>query len=787
MMPKHSERSRLWPERELLLLYLADLAMLQLSFLAAVVLYHYVNQTEASLLNTVAYFAGWPNLVVTVYWLVLLTVSRFLKALFPRTFYGELLRVFNTVSIGIVVMLFAMLDTADPSTFFSPSKIVIFTYWLALIITLSFNRILYYRLGRRAGDEPGTVASTRVVQKKLLLVVLDLLLITGAYYGAYLIRFEGDIPRSQLLSFKSSLPVLIIIRFSMFLYFRLYSGYYRYASVNDLLQILKAVTAGSIAVVVPALFVVKGVVPRAVFVIDWLLLVMMLGGSRFMMRSLRELFPSLWQTGRRTLIIGAGAAGEMLLRELKSKPLGYRPLGLIDDDPARQGLQLHGVPVLGTADDLPRLAHKHEISDAIIAIPSASGSQMRRLLDLCRQAQLEFKTIPSLREIIAGTAGVHHVRTLRVDDLLGRDPVRLDTQKIAQFLSGKRILVTGGGGSIGSEICRQVIPFAPARLTILDRAENRLYEIATELAEAGYGALVDPQVIDVCDTLKMDAFFRESRPDVIFHAAAYKQVPLMEQFPEEAIKVNVFGTRMLLELADRYQVPDFVFISTDKAVQPTSVMGASKRVAELLVQRCAAGSSGSYITVRFGNVLGSDGSVVPLFQRQIERGGPVTVTHPDVTRYFMTIKEASLLVMQAATIGHSGEIMVLNMGEPVKIIDLAKAMITLSGKVPEEDIAVSFTGLRPGEKLYEELFIDAEGLTSSAHEKILIARPANGDPAEFDRKLAELREAASKAERGEIRKLLQQLVPQYRNQASQTEAHRLGEIHAGSEIHPRKS
>jgi FlaA1/EpsC-like NDP-sugar epimerase len=693
-----------------MLLYLADLLMLQVSFLVAVVLYYKVNDSGESFVTTLTYFAGWPNLLVTLYWLMLLTISRAFRTLFPRTFYGEVLRVFNVISLGIVIMFFAMLDATDPTTFFSPSKIVIFVYWLALIVTLSLNRIMYFRMRKRSGIDSPEAASTRVAQKKLVLAVVDLLLISAAFYGAFLIRFEGEIPPSYILSFKSSLPVVMIIRFAMFLYFKLYSGYYRYASVNDLTQILKAVTVGSLVIVVPAFFLGQGVVPRGVFVIDWLLLVVLLGGSRFLMRSLRELFSSIWLTGRRTLIIGAGAAAEMLLRELKSKPIGYRPLGLIDDDPNKQGLRLHGVPVLGPADDLLRLARKHEVTDAIIAIPSASGSQMRRLLDLCHQAQLEFKTIPSMREIIAGTAGVHHVRTLRVDDLLGREPVRLDTDQVARFLSGKHVLVTGGGGSIGSEICRQVVPFAPARLTILDRAENRLYEIMTELAEAGHADLLNPQVIDICDHEKMKTLFAETCPDVIFHAAAYKQVPLMEDFPEEAIRVNVFGTRALMELADRYQVPNFVFISTDKAVRPTSVMGASKRVAELLVQRFAAKSQTSFMTVRFGNVLGSDGSVVPLFQRQIEQGGPVTVTHPEVTRYFMTIKEASLLVMQAAAIGHSGEIMVLNMGEPVLIVELAKAMITLSGAVPDKDILIEYTGLRPGEKLREELFIDAEGL-----------------------------------------------------------------------------
>lgn len=745
-------------------LLLADLVMLQVSFLVAVVLFYYIKSPAESFWQTVGYFFWMPNLAITGYWVLLLLVSRLFKSLFPPTFYGEMLRVFNVISLGIMVLLFAMLDSSDPTTFFSPSKIVIFTYWLTLIVTLSLNRIVYFHIRRRmAGELTDATAASTVVQKKLALMVVDFLIIVAAYYLSYFIRFESAIPPKYLTAFRGSLPVVVIIRFSMFLYFKLYSGYYRYASIADLIQILKAATAGSVIIVIPAFFLSAGAIPRSIFVIDWLLIVVLLGGSRFMLRSLRELLPDLWQTGKRTFIIGAGSAGEMLLRELKKSPLGYKPVGLIDDDPNRHGLRMHGVPVLGGSNALAKLAIKHKATDAIIAIPSATGQQMRHLVESCREAKLSFKTLPPLREIIDGKVGPQQVRNIRVDDLLGREPVRLNMAQIAEFINGKNVLVTGGGGSIGSEMCRQLLKFGPNKLSIVDRAENRLYDILTELSTRSNNSSVRHHVADICDTYKMNTIFAEDHPHVVFHAAAYKQVPLMEDFPEEAVRNNIFGTKALAEVADKHGVGSFVFISTDKAVRPTSVMGASKRVAELIVQCLAKQLALSFITVRFGNVLGSDGSVVPLFRRQIEQGGPLTVTHPEVTRYFMTIAEASQLVMQAAAIGKSGEIMVLNMGEPVKIIDLAKAMITLSGRVPDEDILITFSGLRPGEKLHEELFIDAEGLRSTEHEKILIARSSNHDCERIFEGLRKLDAAARKQDRQEIKVLLHEIIPEYRS------------------------
>ena len=749
--------------RREVIIFLADLVMIQLCFLIAVVLFHNLREVRNSLGETLGYFYGWPNLVVTAYWLGLLYLSRLLKTFFPQGLYGEFLRIFNVISLGVVLMIFLMVDSSDPASFFSNSKVLIFAYWASLILTLCLNRMVMYQTSEGgAAETPEGVISPLLLPRRLIIVMLDLIIIAAGYYFAFLIRFEGEIPSADLTSLQQSLPVVIILRFSMLLYFRLYSGYYRYASISDLTQILKAITAGSILIAIPTYFFGYGSIPRGVFVIEWLLLVVLLGGSRFMLRAVRELMPQMWRQGRRTFIIGAGSAGEMVLRELRKTPMGLKPVGIIDDDQQKHGMRLHGTTVVGASEDLERLALKYKVTDAIIAIPSATGPQMRALIDSCRRAHVSFKSLPPLREIIGGQVELSQVRNISVEDLLGRNPVRLDSQRLANFIQGKRILVTGGAGSIGSEICRQVLRFHPERIAIIDRAENRLYEMLHELHATAGNEAIDPHVADINDVAKMDRIFELVKPEVVFHAAAYKQVPLMEMFPEEATRNNIFGTKTLVELADKHEVAAVVMISTDKAVRPSSVMGASKRIAEILVQCFAKRSRTSYITVRFGNVLGSDGSVVPIFRRQIEQGGPVTVTHPDMTRYFMTITEASLLVMQAATIGKSGDILVLNMGEPVRIVDLARAMITLSGRIPDEEILLEFTGLRPGEKLTEELF-DEEGLQSSEHENILVARATDFEWETIKAELAKLDRAARDQDREQIIQLFREIVPGYQS------------------------
>ncbi|MGB5106185.1 MAG: nucleoside-diphosphate sugar epimerase/dehydratase [Candidatus Zixiibacteriota bacterium] len=757
------EIKRISRRRREIIIFLADLVMIQLCFLIAVILFHNLREVRNSFGETLGYFYGWPNLVVTGYWLGLLYLSRLLKTFFPQGLYGEFLRIFNVVSLGVVVMIFLTVDSSDPASFFSNSKILIFAYWASLILALCLNRIVMYQTPEGgAAETPEGVISPLLLPRRLTIVMLDLIIIAAAYYCAYLIRFEGGIPSADLNILQQSLPVVIILRFSMLLYFRLYSGYYRYASISDLTQILKAITAGSILIAIPTYFFGYGNIPRGVFVIEWLLLVVLLGGSRFMLRAARELMPQMWRQGRRTFIVGAGSAGEMVLRELRKTPMGLKPVGIIDDDQQKHGMRLHGTTVVGGSDDLDRLALKYKVTDAIIAIPSATGPQMRALVDSCRRAHLSFKSLPPLREIIGGQVELSQVRNISVEDLLGRNPVRLDSVRLATFIQGKRILVTGGAGSIGSEICRQVMRFHPDRLTIIDRAENRLYEMLHEMRGQAGNEAIDPHVADINDAAKMDRIFELIKPEIVFHAAAYKQVPLMETFPEEATRNNIFGTKTLVELADKHEVAVVVMISTDKAVRPSSVMGASKRIAEILVQCFAKRSRTSFITVRFGNVLGSDGSVVPIFKRQIEHGGPVTVTHPEMTRYFMTIAEASLLVMQAATIGKSGDILVLNMGEPVRIVDLARSMITLSGRVPDEEILIEFTGLRPGEKLTEELF-DEEGLQSSEHENILVARATDYEWEAIKAELAKLDRAAREQDREQIIQLFREIVPGYQS------------------------
>ena len=417
--------------------------------------------------------------------------------------------------------------------------------------------------------------------------------------------------------------------------------------------------------------------------------------------------------------------------------------------------------MLGDQSDIGDVVEKKHISEIIIAIPSASSRQMRSIISKCRDAKISFKTVPPLKDILDGTVSIHQVRDISVDDLLGRTQVNLDEGIIRNFIHGRRVLVTGAAGSIGSEICRQTARFKPETLLMLDRAENNLYKLEIELSSKFPDAVKKVVIADICDEAKTDKIIGDFQPDIVFHAAAYKQVPLMEYFPEEAVKNNVIGTKIVAEATIRHGVSAFIMISTDKAVRPTSVMGASKRIAEMMVRSLAGNSSTKFVTVRFGNVLGSDGSVVELFTSQIEQGGPVTVTDPRMTRYFMTIREATLLVMVAGSIGSSGQLMVLKMGEQVRIVDLAKDMITLAGHVPNEDIEIEYIGLRPGEKLYEELFVEEEGILPSNHPKIMIAQTTGPDGDNLLPDIEELHSLALQIKRDEIVDKIREIVPTY--------------------------
>jgi len=499
-------------------------------------------------------------------------------------------------------------------------------------------------------------------------------------------------------------------------------------------------------------------------VLDWVLLFTLLAASRLVWRLCRETYVvGKSCEGAQTLIVGAGEAGSLLLKEIRRQPHAtYSVCGFIDDDPEKKGMKLHGIPVLGSTKQLKSLIVANEIEDVIIAMPSADGKTIRAIIDACKNANVTFKTLPGIGELIDGSLTISQIKNVEIEDLLGREPVTLDRRMIGSYLSGKRVLVSGAGGSIGSEICRQVAFFAPAKLILLDQAETPLYEIEKELMGHFPDLRIMPLIADVRDREKIMAAFDDLAPEVVFHAAAYKHVPMMEYNPSQAVLNNVFGSRNIADAAHKYKVSNMVMISTDKAVNPTNVMGATKRAAEIYIQALSRISGTKFTTVRFGNVLGSNGSVIPLFKAQIAKGGPVTVTDKRIIRYFMTIPEATQLVLQAGSMGSGSEILVLDMGDPVRIIDLAEELIRLSGLTPYEDIDIVITGLRPGEKLFEELLIDGEGILPTAHKKIRVLTPVAIDLGMVNGELDRLYDAARSDSINELVKSLQSLIPEFK-------------------------
>jgi FlaA1/EpsC-like NDP-sugar epimerase len=604
----------------------------------------------------------------------------------------------------------------------------------------------------------------KVGGRRALVVVAHLALWTAALGGAWLLRFEFHVPRAQKDLIHVWLPVLLAARTAVFYQWGLFRGLWRYTGAADAVSIVLATTVSSL-LLLAFLVVAFGTFPRSVVAIEWLNALILVGGTRFAIRAFRPKNPSDLQREKkadRILIVGAGDAGEMLIREIRQRhDAAYKVVGLLDDDDRKRGAHIHGVRVLGPTQDLALIAAQREVDEVIIAIPSATGQQMRRIVDLCKTAGVRFKTIPGIDHLIDGRVTFSQLRNVAIEDLLGRDPVQLDMEAISATMQGHVVMVSGAGGSIGSEICRQVCRFSPAVLVLVERAENNLFHIHRELLALHPEVPLLPCVADVSDEPRMRELFEKHRPTVVFHAAAHKHVPMMEWNPGEAVKNNVLGTKTLAELSDRFGVERFVMISTDKAVNPTSVMGVSKRVAEIFVQALSERSRTKFVTVRFGNVLGSAGSVIPIFQEQIARGGPVTVTHPEMKRYFMTIPEASQLVLQAGTMGAGGEIFVLDMGEPVKIADLARDLITLSGLKPGEDIEIRFTGIRPGEKLFEELSVDAEQAEKTRHPKIFVGRFR---PHAWEKVQRHIFELVALAERGpeQIREKFRAIVPEYR-------------------------
>ena len=600
---------------------------------------------------------------------------------------------------------------------------------------------------------------------------VDALLWIGAAPLAFLLRVDdlGVYAASVLFYTLISAP----IKLGLLWLNELYRQAWRRAGMYDLYIIARAV--GVYGVIMISLVGVwhafhlgrpELLLPRSVPLIEAALSILLLGGVRFLWRWLGEM-RARTQSSRpqqRVLLVGAGEAGSLMVREMQRHPeMGLQPVAFLDDDPAKQGLTILGVPVVGPLEALPQAVATYRVDEVLISMPSAPGRIVRQIIEACQRVGVPYRTIPALHEILSGKVLIRQIREVRVEDLLRREPVQLDLEAIASYLSGKVILVTGAGGSIGSEIVRQVIRFRPRLIVLLGRGENSLYELEKEIRFEWPGLHYQVVVADVRDLERLRLIFRRVQPQIVFHAAAHKHVPLMEANPEEAILNNVFGTQNVVQAAEEVEVERLVNISTDKAVNPTSVMGASKRVAEYVVQVAAARArSGQvFVSVRFGNVLGSRGCVVPLFQEQIRRGGPLTVTHPEVKRYFMTIPEAAQLVLQAGGLGDNGAVYVLDMGDPIRIVDLARDLIRLSG-FTEEEIPIVFTGLRPGEKLFEELLTAEEGVVSSRHEKIFVARTTPVDADWLAQQLALLRRAAQDGDGSQIREVLRAMIPTYR-------------------------
>ncbi|MCA1041622.1 polysaccharide biosynthesis protein [Bacillus infantis] len=559
-------------------------------------------------------------------------------------------------------------------------------------------------------------------QKRLtFLVALDSLIVLSAIYISYITLH----PTLQVFKYETLMLTSLTLLLSHHIFasiYRLYNKAWEYASVGELVSIVKAVSLSIMMTAVVQQLVIQDIYFRALM-LAWMLHVLLIGGSRFAWRVYRDRYIKPQVEQSRALIIGAGAAGTMLARQLlKNTDAGIKPVAFIDDDPKKNRLQIHGLPVVGGSKRISKTVETLQIDKIIIAIPSMSKEEMKKIFEQCAGTDAKTVIMPLIEDVMLGNVSVNQFRDVQVEDLLGREPVQLDTESISQKLTGKTIMVTGAGGSIGSEICRQVIKFNPQKIVLVGHGENSIYLIDMELRNLKIENLeIRPVIADIQDRARIFEVMQEHQPDVVYHAAAHKHVPLMEYNPKEAVKNNVIGTKNVAEAADTFEVGTFVLVSSDKAVNPTNVMGSTKRIAEMVIQALDEQSETKFVAVRFGNVLGSRGSVIPLFKKQIQAGGPVTVTHPDMTRYFMTIPEASRLVMQAGALARGGEIFVLDMGEPVKIVDLAKNLIQLSGYTIEE-IGINFSGIRPGEKMFEELLNEKEVHTKAVFPKIHIGK-----------------------------------------------------------------
>ena len=597
----------------------------------------------------------------------------------------------------------------------------------------------------------------RIFNVRLLIVMHDLAMALIAWSAAWWIRYNLTFPLPEWSVCLYTLPYVLVIQTLLFWKFNLYRGIWRFASLPDLWNIFRASVLGAMIITL-TLFIVFRLagVPRSVLLLYPILLIILLGGPRLGYRLWKDRTLNLGAgtEGKGIFIIGAGRAGEMLAREMRREGL-YTPVGFLDDNPALHKTEIHGIRVLGSVNDIEYYAQKFEPEFIVIAVPSASNEQMQKIVEMAENTRLPVRTLPKLNEMISTRPSLKELRDVSIDDLLGRDKIELDWRLLQQGISNKTVMVTGGGGSIGSELCRQISGLNPKHLIVIERSEFNLYRIMQELDAFKDRFKVTGLLADICDKGKVDSIFNNYNPQLIFHAAAYKHVPILETQCRYAVNNNVFGTINMVNAAEKYQADKFVLISTDKAVNPVNVLGSTKRLAEMYCETRNVKGHTRFITVRFGNVLGSDGSVVPLFQQQIRNGGPVTVTHPEITRYFMTIRESCQLIMQSAVMGQGGEIYVLDMGKSIKILYLAEQMIKLSNTHADKTIEIRITGLRPGEKLHEELFYGDEQKTRTSHEKILIARHPEINTKQLLSVISELEIACSLFEDLRIRKILE--------------------------------
>ncbi|MBS0290059.1 MAG: polysaccharide biosynthesis protein [Proteobacteria bacterium] len=598
----------------------------------------------------------------------------------------------------------------------------------------------------------------------------DFLSIPIAWFGAYWLRFNlGKIPDEILSEALFTLPWVMLFQMGAFWVFGLYRGVWRYASLPDLSRIVKAIVMGSLMTLL-AVFLITRLqnLPRSVMPLYSMTLLFILGGSRFVYRRFKDK-RFVARECKRVLVVGAGLAGESLVRDLlRDIHNSYIPVAFVDDNLQKRGRELHGIRVVGTCDHIPQVVKQYAVDMILVAVPSAKASEMRRIVSICEATQIPLRTLPSTNDLVSGLVLVKNLREISLEDLLGRDPVTLDWSAIDRALTGKVVLVSGGGGSIGAQLCRQILKLAPKQLIIFDNSEYNLFCVQQALAEEFADKVPLCHLVDLNDTPAINHLLQQYKIQIIFHAAAYKHVPLLEGQIRIAAKNNIIGTYHLAQSAIDHGVEKFVLVSSDKAVNPTNVMGATKRVAELVCQYFNSQDKTRFITVRFGNVLGSRGSVVETFQKQLEKGGPITVTHPDITRYFMTIQEASVLILQSLAIGEGGELFVLDMGEPIKISYLAEQMIRLVDN-KEKDINIEYIGLRPGEKLFEELFHSNERLAKTSHAKIMIGHARVVEKNKFEQSIFELQKAIWECHEDKIFVIIKELVPEFQTKQTYAE------------------